>query len=107
MRAILRVSKLGKVKIMIPMLSHAHQIDQTLAALEQAKSSLRGEKVAFDENIEIGGMIEVPAAALAVGIFLRRMNFLSIGTNDLIQYTLAIDRSDEQVSNLYLSLIHI
>ena len=101
LRAILRVSKLGKVKILIPMLSHAHQIDQTLAALEQAKSSLRGEKVAFDENIEIGGMIEVPAAALAVGIFLRRMNFLSIGTNDLIQYTLAIDRSDEQVSNLY------
>ena len=101
LRAILRVSRLGKVKILIPMLSHAHQIDQTLAALEQAKSSLRGEKIAFDENIEIGGMIEVPAAALAVGIFLRRMNFLSIGTNDLIQYTLAIDRSDEQVSNLY------
>jgi phosphotransferase system enzyme I (PtsI) len=101
LRAILRVSKLGKVKILIPMLSHAHQIDQTLAALEQAKSSLRGEKISFDENIEIGGMIEVPAAALAVGIFLRRMNFLSIGTNDLIQYTLAIDRSDEQVSYLY------
>lgn len=101
LRAILRVSKLGKVKILIPMLSHAHQIDQTLSALEQAKSSLRGEKIAFDENIEIGGMIEVPAAALAVGIFLRRMNFLSIGTNDLIQYTLAIDRSDEQVSHLY------
>lgn len=101
LRAMLRVSKLGKVKILIPMLSHAHQIDQTLAALEQAKSSLRGEKIAFDENIEIGGMIEVPAAALAVGLFLRRMNFLSIGTNDLIQYTLAIDRSDEQVSHLY------
>ena len=101
LRAILRVSKLGKVKILIPMLSHAHQIDQTLAALEQAKSSLRGQKIAFDENIEIGGMIEVPAAALAVGLFLRRMNFISIGTNDLIQYTLAIDRGDEQVSNLY------
>ena len=101
LRAILRVSRLGKVKILIPMLSHAVQIDQTLALLEQAKSSLRGEKIAFDENIEIGGMIEVPAAALAVGLFLRRMNFLSIGTNDLIQYTLAIDRTDEQVSNLY------
>lgn len=101
LRAILRVSKLGKVKILIPMLSHAVQIDQTLALLEQAKSSLRGERVAFDENIEIGGMIEVPAAALAVGMFLRRLNFLSIGTNDLIQYTLAIDRADEQVSNLY------
>ena len=101
LRAILRASKLGNVKILIPMLSHAHQIDQTLAALEQAKSSLRGEKIAFDENIEIGGMIEIPAAALAVGLFLRRLNFLSIGTNDLIQYTLAIDRSDEQVSSLY------
>jgi len=101
LRAILRVSRLGKVKILIPMLSHAVQIDQTLALLEQAKSSLRGEKIAFDEGIEIGGMIEVPAAALAVGLFLRRMNFLSIGTNDLIQYTLAIDRTDEQVSNLY------
>ena len=101
LRAILRASKLGKVRIMVPMLSHAFQVDQTLAALEQAKSSLRGEKVAFDEEIEIGGMIEVPAAALAIGIFLRRLDFISIGTNDLIQYTLAIDRSDEQVSNLY------
>ena len=101
LRAILRASKLGNVKILIPMLSHAHQIDQTLAALQQAKSSLRGERIAFDENIEIGGMIEIPAAALAVGLFLRRLNFISIGTNDLIQYTLAIDRSDEQVSSLY------
>lgn len=101
LRAILRASRLGKVKILIPMLSHAHQIDQTLAALEQAKSSLRGERIPFDEDIEIGSMIEVPAAALAIGMFLRRLNFISIGTNDLIQYTLAIDRSDEQVANLY------
>jgi phosphotransferase system enzyme I (PtsI) len=83
------------------MLAHAHEIDQTLAALEQAKSGLRGEKIAFDENIQVGGMIEIPAAALAIGLFLRRLNFLSIGTNDLIQYTLAIDRSDEQVASLY------
>jgi len=101
LRAILRVSRLGKVKILFPMLSHGHQIDQTLAALERAKSSLRGDKIAFDEELEIGGMIEVPAAALAVGLFLRRFDFISIGTNDLIQYTLAIDRSDENVSHLY------
>src|SRR5574343_954380 len=101
LRAILRASKYGPIKLLIPMLAHAHEIDQTLAALEQAKSSLRGEKVVFDENIEVGGMIEIPAAALAIGLFLRRLDFLSIGTNDLIQYTLAIDRSDEQVASLY------
>lgn len=101
LRAILRASRFGPIKLLIPMLAHAHEIDQTLAAVEQAKSSLRGEKIPFDENIPVGGMIEIPAAALAVGIFLRRLDFLSIGTNDLIQYTLAIDRSDEQVASLY------
>lgn len=101
LRAILRASKYGPIKLLIPMLAHAHEIDQTLAAIEQAKASLREEKIAFDENIEVGGMIEIPAAALAIGLFLRRLNFLSIGTNDLIQYTLAIDRSDEQVASLY------
>ncbi|HJW04440.1 MAG TPA: phosphoenolpyruvate--protein phosphotransferase [Azospira sp.] len=101
LRAILRASKYGKVKILVPMLSHAHEIDATLAAVQQAKQSLREQKIAFDETIEVGGMIEIPAAALAIGMFLRRLDFLSIGTNDLIQYTLAIDRSDEQVSSLY------
>lgn len=101
LRAVLRASKYGKIKLLIPMLSHAHEIDQTLNAIERAKASLRQDKIAFDENIQIGGMIEIPAAALAVGLFLRRLNFLSIGTNDLIQYTLAIDRSDEQVAHLY------
>ncbi|HPT49749.1 MAG TPA: phosphoenolpyruvate--protein phosphotransferase [Accumulibacter sp.] len=101
LRAILRASKYGKIKLLIPMLSQAHEIDQTLAAVERAKASLRGERVVFDETIAIGAMIEIPAAALAVGLFLRRLSFLSIGTNDLIQYTLAIDRSDEQVSQLY------
>jgi len=101
LRAILRASRYGKIRLLVPMLSQAHEIDQTLAAIERAKSSLRGERAAFDEAIEVGAMIEIPAAALAVGLFLRRMHFLSIGTNDLIQYTLAIDRSDEQVAPLY------
>jgi phosphotransferase system enzyme I (PtsI) len=101
LRAILRASKYGKVKLLIPMLAHAHEIDATLAALQGAKQSLREQKVAFDEGIEVGGMIEIPAAALAIGMFLRRLDFLSIGTNDLIQYALAIDRSDETVSHLY------
>ena len=101
LRALLRASNCGKIKLMIPMLSQAHEIDQTLAAIARAKASLRAERVPFDETIQVGAMIEIPAAALAIGLFLRRMNFLSIGTNDLIQYTLAIDRSDEQVAQLY------
>ncbi len=101
LRAILRASKYGPIKLLIPMLAHTHEIEQALNALEQAKNSLRAEKISFDEKIAVGGMIEIPAAALAIGPFLRRLNFLSIGTNDLIQYTLAIDRSDEQVANLY------
>lgn len=101
LRAILRASKFGKLKILIPMLAHAHEIDATLAAVELAKSSLRGEKIGFDETVQIGGMIEIPAAALAIGMFTRRLHFLSIGTNDLIQYTLAIDRTDGAVAHLY------
>ncbi|MBK5914008.1 phosphoenolpyruvate--protein phosphotransferase [Rhodocyclus purpureus] len=101
LRAILRAAHYGKVKLLVPMLAHAHEIDQTLAAVEQAKLSLRNERIPYDEDIRVGGMIEIPAAALAVGMFLRRLKFLSIGTNDLIQYTLAIDRSDEQVAHLY------
>jgi phosphotransferase system enzyme I (PtsI) len=85
LRAILR-SKYGPIKLLIPMLAHAHEIDQTLAAVEQAKSSLRGEKAAFDEDIEIGGMIEIPPPRWPSGFFLRRLSFLSIGTNDLIQH---------------------
>ncbi len=101
LRAILRASAFGKVRLLVPMLAHAHEIDQTLVAIRQAKEQLRRENVKFDEGIEIGGMIEIPAAALALGVFLRRLDFLSIGTNDLIQYTLAIDRTDGAVSHLY------
>ena len=101
LRAILRASHYGKVRILIPMLSSVAEIDQTLAMIEQAKESLREQGEPFDEKVPVGGMIEIPAAVLAMGGFLDRLDFLSIGTNDLIQYTLAVDRSDEAVSHLY------
>ncbi|MDR0528686.1 MAG: phosphoenolpyruvate--protein phosphotransferase [Zoogloeaceae bacterium] len=104
LRAILRASHYGKVRILIPMLSHARQIEATLAAVAQAKASLSEAGVPFDANAEIGGMIEIPGAALALPMFMRRLSFLSLGTNDLIQYTLAIDRTDEEVAGLYDSL---
>lgn len=101
LRALLRASVHGQLKIMVPMLAHAKEIDQTLALVDRARAELRAEGLKFDEKLEIGAMIEVPAAALALGMFIRRVSFLSIGTNDLIQYTLAIDRSDEAVVHLY------
>jgi len=101
LRALLRASVHGQLQIMIPMLAHAQEIDQTLTLIDKAKGELRAERVKFDERVPVGGMIEVPAAALALGMFIRRLSFLSIGTNDLIQYTLAIDRSDEAVVHLY------
>ncbi|HJV03403.1 MAG TPA: phosphoenolpyruvate--protein phosphotransferase [Burkholderiaceae bacterium] len=101
LRAILRASAFGKVRILIPMLAHAFEIDQSLAMIAQAKAELRDEGVKFDETVQVGAMIEIPAAALALPMFVKRMDFLSIGTNDLIQYTLAIDRVDYEVAHLY------
>ncbi len=100
LRAILRASHYGKVRLLIPMLAHAQEIEQTLALIELARFQLREARQKFDA-VAIGGMIEIPAAALALGPFLRRLDFLSIGTNDLIQYTLAIDRTDGAVAHLY------
>ncbi len=99
--AILRASAYGPVRIMIPMLTNTNEIDQVLILIEDAKNILRRKKTRFDEDIQIGAMIEVPAAALAVDAFARKLDFLSIGTNDLIQYTLAIDRIDDEVNYLY------
>jgi phosphotransferase system enzyme I (PtsI) len=101
LRAILRASHYGKVRILLPMLAHVHEIEQTLALIRQAKQQLDERGTPYDREIEIGGMIEIPAAALALPIFMRRLDFLSIGTNDLIQYTLAIDRTDDAVAHLY------
>jgi phosphotransferase system enzyme I (PtsI) len=101
LRAILRASHYGKVRILLPMLAHVHEIEQTLALIRQAKQQLDERGEPYDREIQIGGMIEIPAAALALPIFMRRLDFLSIGTNDLIQYTLAIDRTDDAVAHLY------
>jgi phosphotransferase system enzyme I (PtsI) len=83
------------------MLAHAQEVDQTLELIAEAKKQLEDRCQAFDPNIRVGAMIEVPAAALALSIFIKRLDFISIGTNDLIQYTLAIDRADNAVAHLY------
>jgi len=101
LRAILRASRYGRVRILLPMVAHGHEIEQALAFIRQAKQQLDEKKIPYDRAIEIGGMIEIPAAALALPMFMRRLNFLSLGTNDLIQYTLAIDRTDDAVAHLY------
>jgi phosphotransferase system enzyme I (PtsI) len=101
LRAILRASTYGQLRILLPMLVHPHEVEQALALLRQARQQLdeRGERYAA--GIPVGGMIEIPAAALALPAFMKRLSFLSLGTNDLIQYTLAIDRTDDAVAHLY------
>jgi len=104
LRAILRASRFGLVKILIPMLSSLSELRQTKLLIQRAKTSLSNDKILYDNNIKIGGMIEVPAVAINAEAFAQELDFLSIGTNDLIQYTLAIDRTDDRVSHLYNSL---
>ncbi|MBI4193712.1 MAG: phosphoenolpyruvate--protein phosphotransferase [Betaproteobacteria bacterium] len=101
LRAMLRASRYGKIRILIPMLMNAAEADQALQLIRQAKASLDDEGVPYDPDVEVGGMIEVPAAALALDMFTKKLDFLSIGTNDLIQYTLAVDRTDDTVAHLY------
>ncbi len=101
LRAIVRASALGPIRLLIPMLSNLQELQQVLGLIEAIQSEFRSESIPFDPHMPIGGMIEVPAAALCVDLFAIRLDFLSIGTNDLIQYAIAIDRVNDEVSYLY------
>jgi phosphoenolpyruvate-protein phosphotransferase (PTS system enzyme I) len=100
LRAILRASAYGKVRLLMPMVAHYREVQQIFEAVERSKQQLRDAGTAF-LDVEVGAMIEVPAAALMLDTLLRYFDFVSVGTNDLIQYTLAIDRADEHVAHLY------
>jgi phosphotransferase system enzyme I (PtsI) len=100
LRAILRASAYGQVKVLVPMVAHLSEVKATLEALARARQQLTETGKAFT-RVEVGAMIEVPAAALMLPRFMRHFDFVSVGTNDLIQYTLAIDRADEAVAHLY------
>jgi phosphotransferase system enzyme I (PtsI) len=114
LRAILRASAFGKIKIMFPMISSLKELAQAKQLLEQCKQELEREGLAYDRHIDIGAMIEIPASAICAEMLAQHVDFLSIGTNDLIQYTLAMDRIDDHVNYLYdplhpavLRLIHM
>jgi phosphoenolpyruvate-protein phosphotransferase (PTS system enzyme I) len=101
LRALLRATHYGNVNILIPMLSGVSELNQTLQFIAATKQNLDEEGIPYDREVKIGGMIEIPAAALTLNVFAKKLDFLSVGTNDLIQYTLAIDRTDEEVAHLY------
>tara|TARA_B100001964_G_scaffold34382_1_gene36656 strand:+ start:349 stop:2055 length:1707 start_codon:yes stop_codon:yes gene_type:complete len=101
LRAILRASAHGPIRIMIPMLTNTQEMQQVLFIIDDLKLELKNKLIKFDQEIKVGGMIEVPASAICADIFADKLDFLSIGTNDLIQYTMAIDRINDEVNYLY------
>src|SRR5690606_42065449 len=101
LRAVLRASAHGNVRLLLPMVTHMHEVAAALAAIDAARRELDARGQPYAERLEVGAMVEVPAVAIAIEPFAQALDFLSIGTNDLIQYTLAIDRGDHDVASLY------